>query len=99
MDLFSAWKKDFGTHLTGRGAGSLIGCLCGDGFEMIPGDAEVTMSHRAQHSAMQPVVNTVCYWPALPSVGSRHLKPLAPNIIYSIFHEFSKQVGKIVLDR
>lgn len=40
VDFVSEWKKEApGIHLRGREAGSLIGCFCGEGFELIPGDA------------------------------------------------------------
>lgn len=45
-DSFSGWKKEtLGMHLRGSEARSLIGCFCGKGFELIPGDAQVTTSH------------------------------------------------------
>lgn len=41
-----------GIHLRGREACSLIGCFCGEGFELIPGDAEVTTSHIIKVSSL-----------------------------------------------
>lgn len=39
-DSFCGWKKEtLGMHLRGSEARSLIGCFCGKGFELIPGDA------------------------------------------------------------
>lgn len=92
-------------HPRGREACSLIGCFCGKGFELIPGDAEVTTSHIIKvRSLARPLA--ALYWSlvintggALWMAGQRFLPALsfrrtsAPNVVYT-YHSRYKPTQK-----
>lgn len=90
MAHFSGWDKEaLGMHLSGSIANSLIGWFCGEGFELIPGDAKVTTSHfikirrLSEFCAMlycSPVINKQPHYKWLASSPSPSVGPSA--VIY-----------------
>lgn len=69
MDFVSEWKKEApGIHLRGREACPLIGYFCGKGFELIPGDAEVTTSRIIKVSSLAQSL-VVLYWSPVTNKG------------------------------
>lgn len=62
-DRGSGWRKAAcGMRLRGGEARWLIGCFCGEDFELIPGDAEVTTSHMIKIRSLTPLCCTVAPW-------------------------------------